>query len=58
MSRNYILETERVIIPKVATHQNSIVEITLECNDKKVLDWFDEHLDEFIKAAQKDLRQG
>jgi len=56
MSRNYTLETKRVIIPHYAGYPNSVVEITLECNDKRVLDWFDEHLEEFINNAQSNFK--
>lgn len=55
--RNYLLETKRVIIPHYAGYPDSKVKITFECNDKRVLDWFDEHLEEFINAAQEDLNQ-
>lgn len=54
--RNYTLETERVIIPHYAGYPNSKVKITLESNDKRVLDWFDEHLEEFINAAQANFK--
>lgn len=54
--RDYTLETERVIIPHYAGYPNSKVNITLKSNDKKVLDWFDEHLEEFINAAQDNFK--
>ena len=54
--RYYSLETKRIIIPQYAGYPDSKVKITLECNDKQVLDWFDGHLEEFINAAQDNFK--
>ena len=52
----YKREEKRVMIPRFASYENATAKITIETNDVKVLQWFDVHLEEFIRACQKDLK--
>ena len=54
----YKREEKRVIIPRFASYENATAKIIIETNDVKVLRWFDEHLEDFIRGCQDDLREG
>ena len=53
----YKREEKRVIIPRFASYENATARIIVETNDVKVLRWFDMHLEEFIRACQKELKE-
>ena len=53
----YRREEKRVMIPRFASSENATARIIIETNDVKVLQWFDVHLEEFIRACQKDLKE-
>lgn len=52
---DYSFTIERIIISRVATIEDSYVEVTVKTKDKNVLDYFDKAIPKLCEEARKDL---